>query len=89
MKRKLAWLTLPLVLCALLYGLKWRAEHPPVTKEDLEARSLLLQTSMTVTYNAPRSSGSWIIVRLSEQEKKALLDGFHGLAVAQRAVSKE
>jgi hypothetical protein len=34
MKRKLVWLTVPLFLCALVWGVKWRADHPTPTKDD-------------------------------------------------------
>ncbi len=44
MKRKLAWLAVPLLLAAGIFGVKWRAEHPMPTKEDLAIRAVLLKS---------------------------------------------
>ena len=43
MKPHLALVALPLVLAALALGVKWRADHPTPTKEDLRIRALLAQ----------------------------------------------
>jgi hypothetical protein len=41
MKRRIAWLALPLLLAALVFGVKWRVDHPTPTQEDLKIRALL------------------------------------------------
>ena len=55
MKRKCAWLLLPLVLCALTWGAKWRADHPTPMKEDLEVRALMAQSFKVGIVHDPRS----------------------------------
>ena len=45
MKRRIVWLALPLVLGALMLGVKWRVEHPKPTKEDLEMRAFILKST--------------------------------------------
>lgn len=48
MKRKIAWLALPLVLFALIFGVIWRRNHPTPTKEDLEIRALIVRTPLVL-----------------------------------------
>ena len=80
MKRKIAWLALPLVLAALMLGVKWRAEHPPVTKEDLAIRALMSQCStVTVEEGLPNESRLEPYGTLSKVEIKHFIDSLHSI----------
>ncbi len=82
MKRKIAWLALPLVLFTLVWGVKWRVEHPTPTKEDFELRALMRIPSKidptTVEYHPskPESFKNDPIV-LSKEEIKQFVDSFY------------
>lgn len=84
MKRKLATLALPLLLAALMLGVKWRAEHPTPTKEDLEVRALLKKPPPTkVSYRL--WSSRYRSKMVSKQEFTKLMDNLY-LSPQQRTV---
>lgn len=79
--KRFAWLALPLLLCALVWGVKWRADHPTPTKLDLEVRALMLK-SVEVEFS--RYSHAFIVknwenyhILLSKEEMKPFIDCFH------------
>ncbi len=82
MKRLFAWLALPLVLGALMLGAKWRADHPTPTKEDLELRALILQSSSIEVLHKPHYYQKIRPYKsiLSTQELKPLSDSFFVLS---------
>ena len=81
MKRKLAWLTLPLVLCALVWGVKWRSDHPTTpTKLDLEARALMRQcSSIRIDHHLPTPS-KFTANRISKVEMKPFIESLFLIA---------
>lgn len=68
-------MALPFVLGALMFGVKWRAEHPTPTKEDLEIR-VLMRKSSQVTASHNLSSSYYASVPLSKTEFSALVSNF-------------
>lgn len=77
MKPKLAWLTLPLALCVLVWGVKWRVDHPTPTKADLEIRALMGQSrSLEVVYYGNQNGSTKHSVWLSSQEMEPLASCF-------------
>lgn len=80
MKRKLAYFALPLILAALIFAVKWRAEHPTPTKEDLVIRALILQSSNIVVSHIPNKPQRRYIplkLKLTVPEMKSLCDWFY------------
>ena len=81
MNRRLVWLALPILLLALVWGVKWRTEHPTPTKEDVAVRALLMKSSrvevVLVPYIPPlRFSGNPAPYRanLSKKDLKEFSD---------------
>ena len=89
-KRRGLWLVLPLVLGVLAWGLKWRADNPSSTKEDLEIRALMLKTSRGSFFYHPHSSKSATIttfgVKLSEKELEPFVQNLHLLQTDRRGL---
>jgi hypothetical protein len=80
MKRRLLWLALPLVLLALVLGVKWRAEHPTPTKEDLEIRAVMAQASkVVVTQWLVNESQTRFCGTISSKELAPFADAFYTL----------
>ncbi len=80
MKRKIAWLALPLVLFGLVSDVDAQAKRPVPTKGDLEARILMLRTATTDTSYYPRYRGTPVTIdisKLSKEESKKLIQCFH------------
>ncbi|PQV63043.1 hypothetical protein B1R32_11620 [Abditibacterium utsteinense] len=79
MKRKSAWLFLPLILLSLMLGAKWRADHPALTKNDAEMRALMshskgIEVSL-VTWGAKEIKEHR--VKLSGKEFQPFVDCFY------------
>jgi hypothetical protein len=75
MKRKFAWLMLPVMLCALVWGIKWRIDHPKPTKLDSELRALMSKSpAMEFTYDHGRDKT--YRVWLSQNEIAPFADSF-------------
>jgi hypothetical protein len=76
MIRKLLWLALPLALCALVWGVKWRADHPTPSDLDLGIRDLMSRSSrVDVLYQ--RREGNQIVkfpLELSATEFESFVD---------------
>lgn len=81
MKRKIAWLALPLILFALIWGVKWRADNSSPTELDLKIRVMMLASSkITVSHRTfLKSSRNIKCGTLSKQEFKPLINCFHFL----------
>ena len=76
-KRRGLWLALPLVLGGLAWGLKWRADNPSSTKDDLRLRALMMKFPVTgISYSAVGPMNPkfyW----MSKEELKPFVDSFH------------
>lgn len=76
-------MALPLVMCALMWGVKWRAANPVPTKEDLEVRAMMSQADYVdfdyslYHYNKADTSGGSTM--LSEKELTEFISCFHVL----------
>ena len=87
MNRKLAYSAAPLIFAVLILGVKWRAEHPTPTKEDLEYRELMLGSSkMEVAYGPGFPKGTTVFSgqisiiyqsKPSSQDLETLADNFY------------
>lgn len=77
MKPKLAWLTLPLALCALVWGVKWRVDHPTPTQTDLEIRALMSQSSKVEVFYSGRKKPMQRFSWLSPQEMEPFVNCFY------------
>ena len=76
MKRPLLLLALPLILAAITFGVKWRADNPTPTKEDLEIRALMSKLPTAEFFHTPprKSALQMYHVRLSKRELKPFID---------------
>ncbi len=79
MKRKIAWLALPLVLGVLAFAAKWRAEHPTPTKEDLEVRALMREASQVEVADVITTTQTKSLGFLSRDEISSLADNVYCL----------
>ncbi|HEX8463026.1 MAG TPA: hypothetical protein VF627_00280 [Abditibacterium sp.] len=88
MKRKLAWLVLPFLLAALIFGVKWRVDHPSPTKEDLELRAWLSTASTVTIHHLPgatlqgnkyiyKGKSKSYVLTPSEAQLESLVDAFY------------
>lgn len=78
MKRKIGWLAVPLVLLALVLGVKWRIEHPTPTQEDLKMRALLATySSMEVACSSSNSGVGFVDTQLTRQELQPFIECFY------------
>ena len=81
MKRKLVWLTLPIMLCALVWGVKWRADHPTTPTElDLKARALMLESSSIEIGHDLSTPLKLRANRISKAEMKPFIDSLFLIA---------
>ncbi len=78
--KRIAYLALPLLLCALVWGVKWRADHPTPTKLDLEVRALMLKASQVevgLTRHRINPNSRSLKAALSKEEARALVESFN------------
>lgn len=76
MNRKIAWWALPLMLGGLMWGVKWRADHPTPTKADLRLRALLSKSSQ-IDVDYSQFNQKKYRVKLSNEELKSFVDCFY------------
>lgn len=73
MKRRPLLLAVPLMLLALVLGVKWRADHPTPTKEDLRIRALMSKSyAVKVTFFDNVND-----IFISKQDTKDFVDFFY------------
>lgn len=78
MKRKLAYLAVPLLLAALMLGVRWRAQHPAPTQEDLQMRALLATyPSMEALYVSGNAGVGAVQIQLTKQELRPFIECFY------------
>ena len=78
--KRIAYLALPLLLCVLVWGVKWRADHPTPTKLDLELRALMLKSPKVEFAYYPRiwtQSHREYYSEISKEELKQFADCFY------------
>ena len=82
MKRfRLALLLFPVLLGALAWGLKWRADNPSSTKEDLRLRALMLKPSKSdiTLFPAVLGVGKIYSANLTKEELQPFVDSLNVL----------